>query len=94
VLQQKKMFKVLGIVPKHSNPRENMWLRLGTAFVNRDNSINIYLDAMPRSFELQLREFEEDELRKRDHSTPQRSADVPFPANALDAAPRADAPPF
>lgn len=75
--QQKRMFKVLGIVPKHSNPKESMWLRLGTAFVNRDNSINIYLDALPRSFELQLREFEEDELRKRDSHSP-AMAPVPF----------------
>jgi len=78
VSQQKRMFKVLGIVPKHSNPKESMWLRLGTAFVNRDDSINIYLDAMPRSFELQLREFEPDELRKRDATSPAAVAPIPF----------------
>lgn len=76
--QQKRMFKVLGIVPKHSNPKESMWLRLGTAFVNRDDSINIYLDAMPRSFELQLREFDADELRKRDATSPSAVEPIPF----------------
>lgn len=63
--QQKRMFKVLGIVPKHNNPKESHWIRLGTAYLNRDDSINIYLDALPRSFELQMREFEEDELRSK-----------------------------
>lgn len=91
--QQKRMFKVLGIVPKHSNPKESMWLRLGTAFVNRDNSINIYLDALPRSFELQLREFEEDELRKRDSHSPAALAPVPFERTTPSAG-AADSTPF
>jgi hypothetical protein len=32
------------------------WNRVGTAFHNRDGSINIYLDALPLQGKLQLRE--------------------------------------
>ena len=32
------------------------WMRVGTAFENRDGSINIYLDALPVNARLQLRE--------------------------------------
>ena len=67
---QKRMFKVLGMVPKHNGPGTN-WIRLGTGFTNRDDSINIYLDAMPRNFELQIRELDEEDLRKRDPSETQ-----------------------
>lgn len=89
--QQKRMFKVLGIVPKHSNPKETAWVRVGTGFVNRDNSINIYLDAMPRSFELQLREFEEGELTKRDPNAPMP---VPFTRTTPASPALADSTPF
>lgn len=33
-----------------------VWMRMGTAFVNRDESINIYLDAIPYERKLQIRE--------------------------------------
>jgi len=32
------------------------WLRVGVAFVNRDGSVNVYLDAVPLSGKLQIRE--------------------------------------
>lgn len=31
------------------------WLKIGTAFVNRDGSINVLLDAYPRDGKLQIR---------------------------------------
>jgi hypothetical protein len=87
------MFKVLGIVPKHNNPKENHWIRMGTAYVNRDNSINIYLEAVPSSFQLQLRELEEEDFRKRD--APSADTGVPFPARPNGStSPQADGPPF
>lgn len=33
------------------------WVRIGAAFVNRDSSINVYLDATPVSGELQIRDY-------------------------------------
>lgn len=32
------------------------WLRVGVAFLNRDGSENVYLDAVPLSGKLQIRE--------------------------------------
>ena len=32
------------------------WLRIGTAFVNKDESLNVYLDALPVNRELHIRE--------------------------------------
>jgi hypothetical protein len=31
------------------------WMRMGSAFVNADGSINVYLDALPVNGKLQLR---------------------------------------
>jgi hypothetical protein len=64
VLQQKKMFKVLAMTPKKGGG--TLWTRVGTGFTNQDQSVNIYLEAMPKNFELQLREMEEEDLRKRE----------------------------
>jgi hypothetical protein len=62
------MFKVIG--PMDTEGGGTYWLRCGTGFVNKDNSINIYLDALPLKqkgdgVKLQLREFTEEELRER-----------------------------
>ena len=87
VLQQKKMFKVLAMTPKKGGG--TLWTRVGTAFTNNDQSVNVYLEAMPKNFELQLRELDEEDLRKRDSSevrpftpppnaTAKASADIPF----------------
>ena len=51
----KKMFKVISAVEKDG--KTAFWMRLGTAFVNRDNSINVYLDACPRSMQFQIRRW-------------------------------------
>jgi hypothetical protein len=32
------------------------WLKIGTAFVNKDESLNVYLNALPISGELNIRE--------------------------------------
>ena len=33
-----------------------LWLRIGTAFINRDQSLNVRLDAMPVNGQLHIRE--------------------------------------
>jgi hypothetical protein len=62
------MFKV--IAPQdRKDGNGKYWMRLGSAFVNKDNSINVYLDAVPfgqkDGLMVQLREYTEDELRER-----------------------------
>ncbi|MEZ4365506.1 MAG: hypothetical protein R2939_04350 [Kofleriaceae bacterium] len=55
----KRMFKVLSPVERNG---KTYWQRLGTGFPNRDESINLYLDALPTNGKLQLREVDEDDL--------------------------------
>ncbi len=57
-----KMFKVISAV-EDKEGKTKFWMRLGTAFLNRDNSINVHLDAFPKSMQLQIRELDEEDLR-------------------------------
>ena len=42
---------------------KSKWVRIGTAFVNTDGSINAFLDVFPRDGKIQIRD-----RRKTDHS--------------------------
>ena len=48
------------------------WLRLGTAFTNKDESLNAYIDSLPfsafsgKQLKLCIREFTEEDLRRKD----------------------------
>lgn len=53
----RKRFDVLQ--PIERKDRGTYWMRVGTAFMNRDGSMNIYLDALPISGKLQVREARE-----------------------------------
>lgn len=68
-MTQKRMFKVISPMPTEGGG--TYWQRCGIGFVNKDNSINIYLDVLPLKQKgdgvtLQLREYTEAELRERD----------------------------
>lgn len=68
-MESRKMFKVISPVEKRGGGK--WWMRCGSGFLNKDESINIYLDALPlggsrnEGVTLQLRELTEDELRER-----------------------------
>jgi hypothetical protein len=92
------MFKVQSAIKKH-NGDGSYWMRVGTAYVNKDGSINVYLDATPKSMELTLFELDENDLRKREDRDAGASANAggprfgatpyrpPTPAQANDAVP-------
>jgi hypothetical protein len=42
------------------------WNRVGSAFHNRDGSMNIYLDALPRDGKIQIREDDRDREPKKE----------------------------
>ncbi len=68
---QKKMFKVIAHIER-ANGKGSYWMRLGTAFPNKDESINVYLDAIPvdlKTCALQLREMDEEDFKKKDYSS-------------------------
>jgi hypothetical protein len=51
--------------------RKSFWLRLGAAFLNRDGSYTVRLDALPLNGVLQLRDWPaSNELRHRETSSP------------------------
>jgi hypothetical protein len=43
---------------------KSIWIRIGTAFTNRDGSLNVRLDATPTNGELQIREPSELDLER------------------------------
>jgi hypothetical protein len=88
VVLQKKSFKVLAAIPKRDGG--TYWMRCGSAFTNKDDSINIYLDAIPKDMKFQLRELDEEDLRRRETS---RSL-LATGATSAPASGDADAPPF
>ncbi|MBV8756867.1 MAG: hypothetical protein JO257_06325 [Deltaproteobacteria bacterium] len=61
----KKMWKVICPIEKKDGTGTH-WARLGVAYGNKDESINLYLDSLPMNGKLQLREWTEEELRERD----------------------------
>jgi phosphatidylethanolamine-binding protein (PEBP) family uncharacterized protein len=64
------MFKIIARIEKKDGG--GYWLRVGSAFENRDASMNLYLDAIPppnstsHRYEFQLRELDAEDLRKRE----------------------------
>ncbi len=48
------------ICPVEGKDKKTHWLRMGFASVNQDNSINVYLDALPLNGKLQIREWDAD----------------------------------
>lgn len=57
----KKMFKVLSPIVKKDG--STFWMRVGTGFPNKDDSVNVYLDVFPKDGKLQLREFDERDMQ-------------------------------
>lgn len=63
MLQTKKMYKVISPV-QGKNGDTVYWMRIGSAFENKDDSLNVYLDAFPKNFQLQIREITEEDRRR------------------------------
>ena len=53
----KKQRVVYAIIEK-PHLKKAVWMKLGIAHVNQDQSINVYLDALPMGGKLQIREEE------------------------------------
>jgi hypothetical protein len=65
----KAVYTIVETPGRNGNPDRKLWLRLGMAFVNRDGSLNVKLDAVPTNGTLHIRDQAPDELRgRRDES--------------------------
>ena len=62
----KQIFKVITPIEKRGGG--HYWMKVGSAYRNKDNSINVYLDAIPKgpNLQFQLRELDEEDLRRRE----------------------------
>ena len=62
-MDENKRKKVLSPVVGKDN--KTYWVRMGTGFVNHDNSINVYLDGLPTNGKLQIRDWEDSPWEKK-----------------------------
>ncbi len=58
-----RMFKVISPIEKKDGTK--FWMRVGTGYPNKDQSINLYLDAMPFNHTLQIREMVDEDFAPR-----------------------------
>lgn len=76
-----RMFKVL--CPIERKDGTTFWLRVGSGFPNKDQSVNLYLDVLPANGKLQLRELDEEDLKPKprrgeDGVAPRAAEPLPF----------------
>jgi hypothetical protein len=57
-----KMFKILCPIEKKGGG--TYWTRCGTAYENKDESINCYLDFFPKDWKFQIRALDAEDLRR------------------------------
>jgi hypothetical protein len=63
MLEENKVKIAYTVVERNQDGRK-FWVRVGAAFVNRDGSLNVRLDAMPVNGELQIRDYQPREARE------------------------------
>jgi hypothetical protein len=64
MLEENKVKIAYTVVERNKDGRK-FWVRIGAAFVNRDGSLNVRLDAMPVNGELQIRDYQPREAGER-----------------------------
>ena len=75
-----RMYKVVSPIERKDGT--TFWMRVGTGYPNKDQSVNVYLDAMPFNHKFQLREMDEEDFaprKRKDDGAPQRALnEIPF----------------
>jgi hypothetical protein len=66
-------FKAVYTIIDRGEGRKPFWLRVGTAWTNRDQSINVRLDANPNNGTLNIRDYTPWDARRNDESAPWRA---------------------
>ena len=62
MLEENKVKIAYTVVEREKDGRE-FWVRIGAAFVNRDGSLHVRLDAMPVNGKLHIRDYTPREAR-------------------------------
>ena len=66
--QKKAVYSII----EREGQEKAYWLRLGTAFVNRDGSLTVYLNALPTNAKLHIRDVPQDNDNRQDNN------EIPF----------------
>lgn len=57
-------WKAVYTIVQRPGAEKKFWVRIGSAFVNSDQSINVRLDAMPTNGTIHIRDVDEEELER------------------------------
>jgi hypothetical protein len=60
---EKKVTKAVYVIREFGD-KKTSWIKVGVAFLNRDGSLNLHLDALPTDGKLHVRDFPEKENGK------------------------------
>ncbi len=63
---------------KNEKTGKTYWMRLGSAFENRDGSYNVYLDAYPANGRLQIRDLDERDFQSKSSDASDEDSPLPF----------------
>ncbi len=70
-MKEKRPFKVVYTIVERKDSKKGIWYRIGTAWVNHDQSLNVKLDAHPTNGQLHIRDYEPYENGKRVGTSPE-----------------------
>jgi hypothetical protein len=59
-----RSWKAVYTIVERQNSEKKHWVRIGNAFVNRDQSINVRLDAVPVNGQIHIRDIDEEERER------------------------------
>jgi hypothetical protein len=74
-----QVFSMKERTDKGGKERDTLWVKAGSAWVNRDGSLNVYLDVLPLDGRLHVREAlerAEGEGEERDAEAPAKKAEA------------------
>ncbi len=55
-MEKENVKDVFSITENKNDPEKSRWVKVGAAFLNKDGSTNVFLDAFPRDGKLQIRD--------------------------------------
>lgn len=64
-----QVFSIKEIPEKPNEEKRTLWVKAGTAWVNRDGSLNVYLDVLPLDGKLHVREPLDDKRAESSNSS-------------------------
>jgi hypothetical protein len=64
IATESRGWKAVYTIVERPGGEKKKWVRIGNAFVNRDQSINVKLDAVPVNGAIHIRDIDEEEIER------------------------------